>query len=537
MSSPSLPQQASDRQHLYYAWQHTTIDSPFFFIRCLLLSVCTTAAVPEKGYLQFAVEWLDLDFVPAPFPTTPFLQAILPLIQATTGRQGLWPTEVECLRPWVQVLSTAWDRAWLSDAPAVVLSLLSGLARRCSDHRLAIAIAEKSFQDEPSFAAATSLGLARRHYRQWDAAEAAFRAAQAANPADTAVGAEIARLHWDRGQLALALEEIEQVLAASAGARDPELVLGSQFLRFKLHEDAAGAAVARAMDLSMRPDDMRLKCLPLVGFLPDPQDATIHMLAKIMDEEHRRGRSSVAPQEMLEVELSELEAPTCQLIFATHFNMPFDAPVFTVAEMSEPDPRAFKGPVDFVLWKYEGKRARRAVAAPHPDVGAAIANLAAPGYYLPVWWRKAGVVAQRLQCAGYSARDIASTMVFPVPVPEGAALEFRVTWRWVGAVQAAAAVILARFEESEAWAQSQRRATLLSIANGPTDWTTSAAIVALSEVALQTPAACIDIQDFLLGLLVKTGRSFCCFRSTLAAALLRLPTLRPELAEQLQRIG
>ena len=127
----------------------------------------------------------------------------------------------------------------------------------------------------------------------------------------------------------------------------------------------------------------------------------------------------------------------------------------------------------------------------------------------------------------------------------------------------AAAFLVAQYDASEPWMESQRRRALVAVAHGPTDWTTTAAILALTAVALETPEALSDIRLFLLeyadhslaeyrvllnlfatspfffllnnSLFLKSGTGYCCYRAPLVKCLLRLPDLRPEVIDQLQR--
>ena len=129
-------------------------------------------------------------------------------------------------------------------------------------------------------------------------------------------------------------------------------------------------------------------------------------------------------------------------------------------------------------------------------------------------------------------------MAHPPPRPATVASAESITpWGWLQHVQVAAAVLLARYaEDDEPWPASQRRQALLALAHGPTDWTTTAACVALTETALQCPETTAEIRLFLLGLLLTAGGAACCFRVPLAKCLLRLPDLRPDIRAQLVRL-
>jgi hypothetical protein len=87
-------------------------------------------------------------------------------------------------------------------------------------------------------------------------------------------------------------------------------------------------------------------------------------------------------------------------------------------------------------------------------------------------------------------------MVYPPPAPEDVE-----PWDWYLRVQVAAALIASHLGD-EPWAESPRRILLEAVLDGPVDWTSTAAVIALLDVARRDEAA----RPLIVTALLRTAR-------------------------------
>jgi len=137
-------------------------------------------------------------------------------------------------------------------------------------------------------------------------------------------------------------------------------------------------------------------------------------------------------------------------------------------------------------------------------------------------------VAGRLQPR--TAFDVLSSVTAgPPPQPEK-----WMAWNWIRAVQFAATLVLSKWDGG--WVGSVRRKALLSLARGPVDWTTEAAITALGQVCREETLPA-EAKEEIVAVLRELAnalpdRGHCCYPYALAAAVMRLPfpteQLRPK---------
>jgi hypothetical protein len=88
--------------------------------------------------------------------------------------------------------------------------------------------------------------------------------------------------------------------------------------------------------------------------------------------------------------------------------------------------------------------------------------------------------------------QLVCAMVHPPPLPEPGDNPFLWTYR----CQIATALAIGSMAPQEPWAQSARRRALLSLAQGPTDWTTDAAVIVLAWLGQRDAAARPDVLAF-----------------------------------------
>jgi hypothetical protein len=101
-------------------------------------------------------------------------------------------------------------------------------------------------------------------------------------------------------------------------------------------------------------------------------------------------------------------------------------------------------------------------------------------------------------------------------------------------IQLAAASVLAHLDEG--WENSVRRKALYSILFGPLDWTTTAAIITLSYLAIKCEVISPDIhQAFLKVEKAVPKKGFCCYLHALYYNWQSLPHLFPHEREHIQK--
>jgi hypothetical protein len=140
------------------------------------------------------------------------------------------------------------------------------------------------------------------------------------------------------------------------------------------------------------------------------------------------------------------------------------------------------------------------------------------------------VAAERLEVARLP--QVLAVMVHPPAPPKGVE-----PWDWHFRVQVAAALIASHMGK-EAWAESPRRKALEAVLDGPADWTNTAAVIALLDVARRDEAA---RPSAIAALLRTTRRSLNppVYQNAIrpaAFALLELPGLAADVVRELREL-
>jgi tetratricopeptide (TPR) repeat protein len=474
---------------------------------------------PDLGYYFWVSEWLAR-CRDRSLELGPFLHLLSDLTRPTVGRLRLRPAErfalsgaVAVVRELVQTPNGA------TSAP--VLGLSSGILRRAGLADEAVALARRSLELEQNPGGAISLGLGCRQLGDSAGAEEAFRHALSFDP-DPVYHMELARTLWEGGELERALAELE-TYHQTLDHEDPECELTAAYLRYRLHGEEEGRWIAEAVGERVLPDDVRQLMQPYVGFLPEFTDATVNILRQLYQQTGHVTDGSV------QLTVSHVEAPSARLALALMTRGTTDpaAVDYRFDKAPQPDPRKARRPVEVQLWHYGGltkKTPRQVVLPPDPAVLARVEIIAASGYYLPRWWREAGALATDLGVEAEPA--LLGAMVFPSMPPAGMP-----GFVWIQRLQHAAALVLARLDGG--WSDSRRRTVLLSLVNGVMDWTVDAAIVALTELALDEPAALTEVAELFVQLLddiPNEGHTW--YGETLGHNALRLPARPPDERER-----
>jgi tetratricopeptide (TPR) repeat protein len=356
--------------------------------------------------------------------------------------------------------------------PADSTFLVAGIAllRRMGNLDEALKLAREAYALQPGLDTAVALAATYANRDELDQALQTFRDALVHEPGDISVQLHMADLLVHRDRLKEAREIYAEVLERE---ENQEVAQPSYcFLRFIAGDGEEWRDKLLAL-ADEQPDNERAQRLaqqvtPYLGFLPDPPDVT----ARIRKPTGDRGGPTML--------LTSIEAPSNYLAF--DWLRKIDV---RLEQVPEPDPRQPRCRVDHVLWRYEEEdRPRVVIAPPDADVAHAVAELASQPYRLDVWWGQARRLASRL--GESKLEDLLGTMVYPPgitrverPVP------------WVFRLQVAAALVIAHLDDG--WQESLRRSALLSLANGPMDWTVDAALVALAALAREEEDAAPEI--------------------------------------------
>ncbi|HKO54116.1 MAG TPA: hypothetical protein VJV79_40685 [Polyangiaceae bacterium] len=151
-----------------------------------------------------------------------------------------------------------------------------------------------------------------------------------------------------------------------------------------------------------------------------------------------------------------------------------------VDEIQQPDPRTDKAQTQYRLWTYQDTTAHKVYPAADPRAQQVIASIAQQLYRQDVWDSAARAVAEQWGDAWLHG-FLAVMTDPPLPPPEAGFDGFYWTYR----CQIAAALVLSHLGP---WDSGPGRGALYSLLFGPSDWTTSAAIIALGFRAKENPA-------------------------------------------------
>lgn len=184
----------------------------------------------------------------------------------------------------------------------------------------------------------------------------------------------------------------------------------------------------------------------------------------------------------IELESKFLEAPSVNLAFELVMSRMGARGTLDikVEEIQTPDPRVDKAQTQYRLWAYQGTSASKTYPAADPRAQQVIASIAQQLYRQDVWDEAARSVAQQWGDAWLHG-FLAVMTDPPAPPPESGFDGFY----WMYRCQVAAALVLSHLG---AWETGAGRGALYSLVFGPSDWTTSAAIIALGFRAKANPA-------------------------------------------------
>jgi len=200
----------------------------------------------------------------------------------------------------------------------------------------------------------------------------------------------------------------------------------------------------------------------------------------------------------------------------------------------KPDPRVAWGDVAYTIWRYDGTDPRPGLAHPQrADVIDAVAALARSAYNAGAWYRAACETSLAARDEE-TLRELLAVMVHP-PLYHDAR-----PWLGIQRVQFASAMLIASLDRTTDWSRSLRRRGLHSLIYGPLDWTTEAAVVALTTATEAGDADQAEVLRWLTALYKRRPyEGAWSLEKPLLVSMLRLPNLDREthdrLSEELRR--
>lgn len=359
--------------------------------------------------------------------------------------------------------------------------------RRLGDTQATLGLASEAAQRFPSdWGVRTALLNALRDAGRPDEALAEARHAMSLSPDDGSPLYDAAWAFADKQRY----QEASQ-LFAELGSRDadyPGARAAYHFTRWKAYQqpdDRAALLHLRERDPeAARFADELDPPVPYVNVLPLPGDATgsaVRHLSRELGHVIRccgqGGRIAIS------MVSRHLESPSAAVAFDVAMrgygaaSASFDV---EVEDVQQPDPRGDKAATPFRLWTYQGQKPQKAYAQGDPRAQSAIAELAQRPFRRDVWDPAAKQLAGAIGADGVHA--LLSVVTNPPLIPQGSGFD---PVAWTLRCQIAVALVLSHLEP---WEQGAGRAALYSMAYGPSDWATSAAIVAFGWRALESPA-------------------------------------------------
>ncbi len=232
--------------------------------------------------------------------------------------------------------------------------------------------------------------------------------------------------------------------------------------------------------------------VPYFDHLPEFTETLINLIRQLNAENVQ------PPADQFEIDLSSLESPSARLAVERWLKavQPTSKLIVTFPSINGHDPRRPLPDVDphYVVWRYEGDVPVPNVPPPSESISDAVSGIARTGFQLATWKAAARDAAQTLGGSDQVVRSLTYVMVHPPPKPDGFT-----EWDWIFAVQIAAALVIAQSSREwdhpvekrglfgKATQDAPRKAALYALLNGAMDWTVTAAILALTEIALDEP--------------------------------------------------
>jgi tetratricopeptide (TPR) repeat protein len=504
------------------------------YVDALRLLLQASLAAPERPFIAWAeAPWLD-----AASSLTATEQAAFCAcwVGAFPGTQIADPAEREAFRLAVPLIERF---CGLHPDDSDLVLFMASVHRKLGELEKAQDRAVRAHQLSPSWRSCVALAMVHSASDRLEEAVSWYQRALTFDPTDLSVRLDLADLLCDHGEVEQGLRWYDEVLA-----REPDHPWAFPYSAFwRAQSDVKW--VPKLLEFARtHPDNEDAAQLAerfeaYIGFLPDPDDDAVLAMLQLLErlDEHS---DEVLPK-VVQLESDSPVVPSARLAFerglarAGH-SLQLEVVRKSVSSASssesesesefEPEQtssRRADGDPAFTLWS-EGEAVPKSRFAPPPSwLAEALSELASYRFQLNGWYSLAEPIAQR----NPGVSELLGAMVHPPDPPEGA------PWHvWLQRVQVASAMVMARL--GPGWVGSERRRALTALVLGPTDWSVTAAIVALSAIAMHEPAAEADVHELFgqaLARAPREGRGG--YLRALLECWLRFPDLSPEMRERL----
>ncbi|HEY1014254.1 MAG TPA: tetratricopeptide repeat protein, partial [Herpetosiphonaceae bacterium] len=360
LSQGETPYQIGAMRAFIHAWRNQLSEA--FNLMAQIYQV-----VPGLPYLPWVAEWVNRPEA-AELERSEALALLLASISAKYNPRFTGPERplLERILDGVELYrSTHPDAVWVDTAMVTYIRKLGDVGR-------ALALARLIHARQPATYTAIVLATTLREYGDVRGSLAIFRQAQGFAPDDVSIMLDTADTYLMLSQL----DDAERVYR-EALEREPDQPWAAPSLLYVRHaREPLGPWAQQLRDFAAaNPANSRAAALldrlsAYLSSLPDPGDATINVLRQVAE---------AGDADINQLSLSRLEAPSALLALHRwtlerhgHANA-----AVSIAEIQQPDPRRPSGPVDVVIWKYEGTRPLPTLPPPTTLVAAAVAALAA----------------------------------------------------------------------------------------------------------------------------------------------------------------
>ena len=406
------------------------------------------------------------------------------------------------------------------------------IGRRLGTLDEALAMAQHAYQLAPAWNSATSVAHVLGDQGKLDDARKWFHKAIDLDTEGTRAWTMCGDMFLDAGRLDDAIAEYQHALKADPD--DTWAVPSLRYAEYKKYNDPnrklallrmteQGDGNERAQELANRLDPPKR----YVTYLPRPADASSNALNAIFEKMFQNPAKHHGSTVTLK--LTFVESPSVVAAFWLQMEMwgpqvGFDYQVDTI---QQPDPRQPKTQVPYNVWAWEGTQPKPALPRPDPQVVREVKHVASEPFNFELWAPKAKEVARNLGPG--ALQSLMASLVFP-PKPPGS--DWRVL-NWVQRAQVATTLVLAHLDEG--WNGSLRQKVLYSLLYGPTDWTTSAAIIVLGYLARQDATIRAEVLQAFAWLETQIPKQgFTCWEYPLANVWLAMPGLDPATTKRLE---
>jgi tetratricopeptide (TPR) repeat protein len=476
--------------------------------------------ISNLSYLPWIVKWLSIPGVVDITESDTIVMLFSVLLAKMSEEEIENPITRNCIESLLPILEELYQG---ESEKELVAFFLASILRKLNRIDEAFKVAHKTYNAYPSWRTAVSVALVYRTRGEIEQAIAFYQQALQHEPTDLSARLDMADLLCSHGRLEEGISYYQQVLAIEP--EHPWAYPHYLYYQFFLQRNLSWkeklqkyAAIApdnqEAVSLAQELEEL---FTPYVGYLPPPEGEIVKMLSKW-------DKSAIKPdyEDLTALSLNAIESPSSRLAMDIYLKEQFGKNDLTVEvqQIQTPDPRIARSSVDYLLWEYQENNPKRSISPPSTQVSELIAYLASRHYYLPDWLKETRLIASRLDSD--KLVELLGVMVHPPQRPP----EIKI-WDWIQRVQVAAAFTIAYLDEG--WHNSLRKRVLFSLLLGPMDWTVEAAVVALTQIALEEESAAPEILHLFINLLNSVPKpGYCPYEYALVCCSLRFPCLHEE---------